>query len=602
MYTPRDPNWASATNRLSEPTLESLPGPGWSVYDTWAASTGSTKTFAESTNHPIRVWLAQSLSARERRSKIEEVLAKVHYHFPDLGALTLQWDPTFQETSIINWPLLAEVRSVSGPGWGPIQQSGPNGSQGGDDEKIPRPKQSYSQRATRHHLKLWYQILPWIYDHMEEIIGEGNTGGVNFMPTAKDPRPIIRIFASHTKPDTGQILRQKIAEDENLKGRFILKVEEGSVQRSCPRERPKPTCGADIGICEQAALRDFSLTFGGYICLEFEDSPDAIYGLSCHHLVQAEPSSSPQKNEGVKDGLFNGKEFLVCQPSVARGMQDFLNGRSRKSGVKKFGRVAFSSGYQTKSYENIAQLPNASHEVDWAIFENIPHTMMGENWLPSMNPEAPPKQPLGLSTREGFVDYMKLTTVDDAVNPLEGEDSEDLFGSPEYKEKRVYGLGGTSGWGEGIISEVIGPIYWGDGRKSMEATFTPSNSGILGLGISGDSGAWIFSKEGLLVGMIIGCITNSKGKILSTIFTPIHAIIEGIREKTGAVNVRLLHVSDYKTFNECHSRLQTWSKIAGMEHRENPVKKCVGPKVRRRKLYGSNETPTETEDFVMSDV
>jgi hypothetical protein len=281
----------------------------------------------------------------------------------------------------------------------------PRATNRGDEENTPLGSEK-QQRATRQHLKLWYELLPWIQAHMKEIIGEGTTGGVNFLPTAKDPRPIIHVFASRVDTaTTGEFLKQKIANDERLRGRFDVEVRQGSVTRSNPRMsspfQRHPTCGADIGIHGRSELQAVSQTFGGYICFEFDGFYET-YGLACHHLLQ-DRSSSHAENEGVQNGLLNGCQFDVCQPSFARatafdqqrvniqpsqheGVQNgLLDGcqfdvcqpsfaratafdqqrvniqPSQRTRIQKFGSVVWSSGYRTKTYKGISQLEQLPH-------------------------------------------------------------------------------------------------------------------------------------------------------------------------------------------------------------------------------------------------
>jgi hypothetical protein len=215
-------------------------------------------------------------------------------------------------------------------------------------------------RATRYHRRLWYEILPWINEHMTEIIGEGNTGAIDFLPTSENPRPIIRIFASNTDFANSNILQQKLASEKRLQGWFEVELLQGGPQRSVHQDRPGP--GAPIGISNIPSLQYSMQTFGGYICLE-HDGFTMKYGLACHHML----GDPPVANSGVRDGMLNSKVFLTCQPPI--GLADLHNDREKKRGThsyvipEEFGEIACSSGYGTKAYESIRQLASKSHQV-----------------------------------------------------------------------------------------------------------------------------------------------------------------------------------------------------------------------------------------------
>ena len=105
---------------------------------------------------------------------------------------------------------------------------------------------------------------------------------------------------------------------------------------------------------------------------------------------------------------------------------------------------------------------------------------------------------------------------------------------------RVFGRGSETGLADGFLSphpsifydETYGPY---DGWA-----FTPRYE--YGLGDSGDSGTWIFTSEGKLLGQII---SYNRARHI-TYFTPICKIFDHIKRITGATHVELLTPEDVK--------------------------------------------------------
>jgi hypothetical protein len=123
---------------------------------------------------------------------------------------------------------------------------------------------------------------------------------------------------------------------------------------------------------------------------------------------------------------------------------------------------------------------------------------------------------------------------------------------------RIHGKGCESGLKDGYLSSSQICVVLEDMDASFEWTFTPRDPN--GLGISGDSGAWIFleNADHHALGQIWGHnpFTNT------TFYTPLYAIFDHIKKVTGALDVQLPSDDDYQHLNlnrDPHHLCQTCS-------------------------------------------
>jgi hypothetical protein len=219
-------------------------------------------------------------------------------------------------------------------------------------------------------------MLPWIQAHMNEIMGVDNTGAILFLPSSKDPRPVIQIVSSNPEQVNSSVLETKLSDDETFSGLFIIEVSSGAVSQSMNPHalrdpyQERPSCGASIGVDKFA---EKSQTFGAYVYLEREGCQGRVYGLTCHHILQ--DFSVTERNNGVRDGILGDCEVRLLQPSLghARFVQRqkssslsdssrVLNGQLKDCEIQvgSFGKVTCSSGYRMEEYESF---PDKSRQV-----------------------------------------------------------------------------------------------------------------------------------------------------------------------------------------------------------------------------------------------
>lgn len=103
---------------------------------------------------------------------------------------------------------------------------------------------------------------------------------------------------------------------------------------------------------------------------------------------------------------------------------------------------------------------------------------------------------------------------------------------------RVFGRGSETGLADGFLCPHPS-IFYDETYGPYDAwAFTPRYT--YGLGDSGDSGTWIFTSEGKLLGQII---SYNRARHI-TYFTPIYKIFNQIKRITGATDVELLTPED----------------------------------------------------------
>lgn len=226
--------------------------------------------------------------------------------------------------------------------------------------------------VTQKHLRLWKnELLPWTNIHIEGIIGGKNTGIIEFLPSAEDPRPVIRIIAENPAKVNSSLLKSKLENNEATRGLFIINIFQGVVLRSVLSEayanlpgnpyQKRPSHGASLGIANVSERQHLSETFGGYIRLEYRGHRK-IYGLTCHHMLK------DYSNTGDNSGVINEK-IILCQPAIDHA-KSFLRrnaidctGNPSALDPDNFGRVICSSGYSMRKYERIPKLAQSLHQV-----------------------------------------------------------------------------------------------------------------------------------------------------------------------------------------------------------------------------------------------
>jgi hypothetical protein len=110
---------------------------------------------------------------------------------------------------------------------------------------------------------------------------------------------------------------------------------------------------------------------------------------------------------------------------------------------------------------------------------------------------------------------------------------------------RIHGRGCESGLKDGYLSSNQVLVVLEDMEASFEWAFTPRDQN--GLGISGDSGAWIFLENANH--HALGQIWGHNPTTNTTFYTPLYAIFDHIKKTTGALDVQLPSKDDYRNLH-----------------------------------------------------
>ena len=175
--------------------------------------------------------------------------------------------------------------------------------------------------------------------------------------------------------------------------------------------------------------------------------------------------------------------------------------------------------------------------MDWLLIGDLPKGRIGCNqagdvtgYMEGSHQDAISK---GCWTPSDIVDESAFNTLMD-FTPRE-------WGKPGSKGgylSRVFGRGSETGLADGFLCPHPS-VFYDERYGSYDAwAFTPRHR--YGLGDSGDSGTWIFTSEGKLLGQIISY--NRAHHI--TYFKPMCKIFEHIKRITGATDVQLLTPED----------------------------------------------------------
>jgi hypothetical protein len=346
----------------------------------------------------------------------------------------------------------------------------------------------------------------------------------------EDSEPVARIQTSNPRPKERQ--RDIIREIEQIlfpvrSPRVFFVV--GSIKRIARKSdldrRPytarnieflrQPPMGVSIGL--EGSVKD-TATLGGYI--EIDGIPHI---LTVHHLFTDDDSG-----EAFRPGT------AITQPSLqeVKELGDMLD-RLRASGdcvhiecVKRllenmkaclpefsFGQLERSSGYRNRpSREGLSNV-----EMDWAICK-VEKRRVGSNISPCQNHRC---QGISAVTPGGAVF---------AIGRTSGQQSGNINGSKSYLFLR-------NDDGDYRVSEE-----WAVLRPESQEEDTWATNGI---GVSGDSGAWILEKgTDNLIGQLWGRDfqeengNDETGEII-TYFTPAMDMFDDILQSTGASEISI---------------------------------------------------------------
>ena len=176
--------------------------------------------------------------------------------------------------------------------------------------------------------------------------------------------------------------------------------------------------------------------------------------------------------------------------------------------------------------------------MDWLLVESIPGGRIGLNTVgdPSNFMEGVSANPYTSST-----DYVTGDLFDSLIRSCSRLNQ--LAPGQVGGLSRVHGRGCESGLKDGYLSSNQELVVMEDMEPSVEWYFIPRDQN--GLGVSGDSGAWIFLENPNH--HALGQVWGHDHFANRTFYTPLYAIFEHIKDVTGALDVQLPSESDYRS-------------------------------------------------------
>jgi|SRR5579862_221542 len=175
--------------------------------------------------------------------------------------------------------------------------------------------------------------------------------------------------------------------------------------------------------------------------------------------------------------------------------------------------------------------------MDWLLIGHIPRERIGSNdrrdWSSFLEgvPRGSRSQPCSRST---FVSKSKFDKLTSAMK-LYYDSNPDKY----CPFSRIHGSGCESGLSDGqlLVPPVV--IQLNNMAPTIEWTFKPRRKN--GLGTFGDSGTWLYTTTGELLGQVLGY--DSRNDI--AFYTPIHLIFDHIKRHTEAIDLQLPTKEDY---------------------------------------------------------
>ena len=164
--------------------------------------------------------------------------------------------------------------------------------------------------------------------------------------------------------------------------------------------------------------------------------------------------------------------------------------------------------------------------MDWMLIEDIAPLRVGINFVGDTRPFMEGAPLLVGTARQVPKEYMSKDDFE-AFMRLRECSAEGRIGGLS----RIHGRGCESGLGDGHLSRAASIFSIGEMEPTIEWSFRPRGT----LGIGGDSGAWIFTELGTLLGQIFARDTYT-GMVY---YTPAWALFNHIKRVTGATDIRL---------------------------------------------------------------
>jgi hypothetical protein len=175
--------------------------------------------------------------------------------------------------------------------------------------------------------------------------------------------------------------------------------------------------------------------------------------------------------------------------------------------------------------------------MDWLLIGDIPRERIGSSdsrdWSSYLEgvPRGSRSQP---SSRSTFVSKSKFDKLTSAIK-LYYDKNLDKY----CPFSRIHGSGCESGLSDGqlLVPPVV--VQLNNMAPTIEWTFKPRRKN--GLGTFGDSGTWLYTATGELLGQVLGYDPRND----VAFYTPIHLIFDHIKKLTEATDLQLPTKEDY---------------------------------------------------------
>ncbi|GME22819.1 het-s domain protein [Neofusicoccum parvum] len=313
------------------------------------------------------------------------------------------------------------------------------------------------------------------------------------------------------------------SEDESEYGDEYSDVESEEILRSSARVNSYPWI-SQIG--SQPSLQDLPDTPQAFEISDDEDLDDGASSYTYDSADEAysdseseDTSSEPGDVPGIEAG--DGEEILITQPAIDDVDDDFFPCEEDRDedhiDSHELGHVHASSGIRRWNRNGVI------HEIDWSLLKLKDERLQPYNLVQGGKRFC--ARPAKLCPK--LVDPVERRH----FKPEEDEYPSQVAKAEDLGSLQVHSLGRTSGLKGGVISHTMTAVKI-HGRKSYARSWHVSG----GLGVGGDSGAWVIDNEqGRICGHILAwCDRNHVAYIC-----PMQVLLEDIKRTLGANKILL---------------------------------------------------------------
>ncbi|KAI9868875.1 MAG: hypothetical protein M1830_005503, partial [Pleopsidium flavum] len=435
----------------------------------------------------------------------------------------------------------------------------------------------------------WTEMLPSIKACTKDIMGEGNGGALELF--VLDGEPTICVTCWHPFKMNLALLKSCMEPLE-----LHINIAQGRIRKSAGDEHgnavavnsgpcslpsihghymQRPTCGASLGIA-QGPLKNGKVSLGGYLKIKHLHRREwSYYAMTAHHILvdnnHASQCGDNDEDQGMSEagydylpGICNGvysvgeeltKKIVFSSPAVPDA--ENLVSRLESRRILRCANESYASIDNLDNLDTLLNLVCTSNsttfgsaawssglcldqgvEMDWLLIGDIPVGRIGCNTPGDVTAymEGNHKDLDQFQNR-----WAPSAHVDERAFDILMDFSTREPDKPESRSgylSRIFGRGSETGLADGFLSPHSSVFYDPEYGPYDGWAFSPRYQ--YGLGDSGDSGTWIFTTEGKLLGQIISY--NRERHV--TYYTPISKVFSHIKRVTGATDVELLKPDD----------------------------------------------------------